>query len=158
MKRHKLVGPNDPILTTISQRLTVGAKVEYANSMERILRMSGNGIGIAANQIGIADRLFLMHDFNEGAYRIITNPEVISASKDTELGREGCLSFPGIFVEIERPVSVVFRYNAVLNFIVTDTIVTHVCDGIEARCFFHELDHINGICCVKTQSDSRASI
>jgi len=101
------------------------------------LMMRERGIGLAANQAGLDLRLFVMYVDKEIFHCF--NPEIIS-SQDVCVMPEGCLSFPGQRLEIERPAKIRARYyNArgleeIREF-----------SGIAARCFQHELDHLNGI-------------
>jgi peptide deformylase len=69
------------------------------------------------------------------------NPKVITVSPDSELGEEGCLSFPNMFLMVKRPEHVIVEFLDRNN-------NKHIIrlDGIDARCFLHELDHLNGVC------------
>ena len=97
-----------------------------------------NGLGLAAPQIGISRRLFVME--TDGERRVCFNPEIVSTSGDLTDYAEGCLSFPGEECKITRPRSVTVRYQTVVGDWVEETL-----DGMTARCFQHELDHLNGI-------------
>lgn len=97
-----------------------------------------NGLGMAAPQIGVSRRLFVMEV--DGERRACFNPEIISTSGDLTDLPEGCLSFPGEECKIKRPRSVAVRYQTVTGDWVEETL-----DGMTARCFQHELDHLNGI-------------
>ena len=97
-----------------------------------------NGLGLSANQCGIKARVFVMGQGDE--YIACFNPEVIAESSETVHMVEGCLSFPMLALRITRPAGVVVDYQDFngehhqANFV-----------GISARCFLHELDHMNGI-------------
>lgn len=107
------------------------------NQMLGLMRME-NGIGLAAPQIGISKRLFVMSV--DGHDRACFNPEVLSASDVLTDFEEGCLSFPGESCIIKRPSSIKVKYqNHFGDWIETDL------TGLEARCFQHELDHLDGI-------------
>ena len=97
-----------------------------------------HGLGMAAPQIGVSRRLFVME--TDGQRRACFNPEIISASEDLTDLPEGCLSFPGEECTIKRPRTVTVRYQTVTGDWVEETL-----DGMTARCFQHELDHLNGI-------------
>jgi peptide deformylase len=97
-----------------------------------------NGIGLAAPQIGISKRVFVMDV--HGRERVCFNPEIVSASDVLSEFPEGCLSFPGEQCTIKRPDTIVVRYQDYRGDWVDDEMV-----GLEARCFQHELDHLNGI-------------
>lgn len=100
------------------------------------------GVGLAAAQVGISKRLFVM-DCSAGkdpAQRIaLINPEVLRV-EGTQTGEEGCLSFPGIFTPVERNLRAVVRAQD-LNGEYFEI------DGMEltARCMLHETDHCDGI-------------
>jgi len=97
-----------------------------------------NGIGLAAPQIGISKRLFVM--YTDKQYRYCFNPSIITVSNETSIIDEGCLSFKEIYYKIERPKIVNVLYYDYLG-----NKKTEVLDGISARCFLHELDHLDGI-------------
>ena len=97
-----------------------------------------NGIGLSATQIGLTQRIFVMRV--HGRERICINPEITESSDVLADYDEGCLSFPGDQCTIKRPDWVNVKYYS------TDGTVTEDClVGLEARCFQHELDHLNGI-------------
>lgn len=95
------------------------------------------GIGLAANQIGQEKRMFVM---NVKGPKTCVNPEVIRSSEEIEYGYEGCLSFKGEFLPIDRAVEIDVQYQTWNGIVVKETI-----RDLEARCFLHELDHLNGI-------------
>jgi len=106
------------------------------------------GIGLAAPQAGILKRAFVIdtspflkddqsiHPFEQ----IFINPEIISQSADKNYYEEGCLSIPGIFEDVLRPKKIAVRYfDANFNRMEEEL------DGIKARIFQHEFDHLDGI-------------
>lgn len=97
-----------------------------------------DGVGLAAPQVGISQRFFVM-DVGNGPVAVI-NPEILEASPETEIAEEGCLSFPEIFVEIERSKRVKVRYQNVRGEFVEEEL-----EGYPARVFQHEFDHLNGV-------------
>lgn len=103
-----------------------------------------NGIGIAAIQIGVASKMFLLEASLVGGDKdddpvAFINPEVLSTSDETEKTDEGCLSFPGIFVPIERP------YRARVRALGIDGETFEVeGEGLLARAIQHENDHLTG--------------
>ena len=107
------------------------------------LMIHSNGMGLAANQIGITKRFFAIGHESFDVFKkpaIIYNPVLISADKEQELGQEGCLSFPGLLLQISRPRIIMVRYqNNKGEFLLSRL------TGLEARCFQHELDHLDGI-------------
>jgi peptide deformylase len=97
-----------------------------------------NGLGLSANQCGVFERVFIVG--NEEIVIVCINPKLIKASDNLIKDNEGCLSFPGLFLKVERPSSVEVEYYD-LQGKKYNTSFT----GLTARCFLHELDHMNGI-------------
>ncbi len=129
--------------------LTVGKPVEvFDENLEKLVAdmfetmYHAEGVGLAAPQIGVSNRLFVM-DCSGGTDPsrrfVIINPEII-ACEGEQIGREGCLSFPGIYTEIKRHMRVVVRFQN-LKGEVQELDTT----GLEARCILHETDHCDGI-------------
>jgi peptide deformylase len=111
--------------------------LDLAHQLLRLMRRE-NGMGLAANQVGIDQRVFVMAV--DSVYRHCFNPEIISSSDQQVVLREGCLSFPGEFCEIERPASVQVRYQDAWGKVHEETLT-----GWHSRCFQHELDHLTGV-------------
>jgi peptide deformylase len=101
------------------------------------------GLGLAANQIGITKRFFAIGHESFDVFKkpaIIYNPVLVNADEEQELAQEGCLSFPGLLLQVSRPRIIMVRYqNNKGEFLLSRL------EGLEARCFQHELDHLNGI-------------
>ena len=97
-----------------------------------------SGIGLSANQCGVQARVFLIghEDFDI----VCINPRVIAQSDKIIKTEEGCLSFPGLFCKIERPDWIDVEFTNEKG----ETLQTRL-EGLTARCFLHELDHMNGI-------------
>jgi peptide deformylase len=108
-----------------------------ADSLRRLMSEQ-QAIGLAAPQVGISKRVFVM-EIN-GRFRTCFNPEILKSSDVSSDFDEGCLSFPGESCKITRPDWVEVRYQQADGASVIDTLVE-----LEARCFQHELDHLNGI-------------
>ena len=108
-----------------------------ANQMFGLMRLE-NGIGLAAPQVGLSKRLFVMSV--DGHDRTCFNPELVAAGSTFVQFQEGCLSFPGESCILNRPDEIQVRYQ---NHYGDWTEVTLT--GLEARCFQHELDHLDGI-------------
>ena len=101
------------------------------------------GMGLAANQVGITKRFFAIgHEsfdtFNKHA--IIWNPSIKNFSNEKVIDVEGCLSFKGIWLKVERPKTVEVQYETTQGEIKTAQL-----DGMESKCFQHECDHLEGI-------------
>ncbi|MBL7016758.1 MAG: peptide deformylase, partial [Kiritimatiellales bacterium] len=125
------------------------------------LMYSAEGIGLAAEQIGRTEALFVLdiparadqdeqgRPLNPGVTMpmAVFNPEIIGASKEMDVMEEGCLSFPGLQVDVTRPKEVVLRYldrdgkEQTLN-----------AKGLLARAIQHENDHLNGVLLVDYMS------
>lgn len=103
--------------------------------------LSNDGIGLAANQIGIRARVFAMgHVDNPSEAQAFFNPMVIATVDLIEDLEEGCLSFPGIYVNIKRPKKILARWqNSQGEWEESEF------DGYNCKCFLHELDHLEGI-------------
>jgi len=101
------------------------------------------GIGLAAPQIGIGKRLFVMDCVKEeGATpepMVLINPEITWSSDDTNVYEEGCLSIPEQFAEVTRPSEVEVTWQDV-----TGAQHSEKFDGLWATCAQHEIDHLNG--------------
>lgn len=95
------------------------------------------GVGLSANQVGLDLRVFVM---GLGETKIaVFNPEIIEYSKTEELFNEGCLSYPGIMLSIKRPTKIKAKYQDE-----TGQIIEQEFNGLTARIFQHEYDHMNG--------------
>jgi peptide deformylase len=104
-----------------------------------------NGIGLSANQVGVPYRVFCMAlsqitDPKKMNIMIAFNPRIISVSDETIAREEGCLSYPGLMLNVERPKSIVMEYQNVFGHMLKDTFV-----GLEARIAQHENSHLDGI-------------
>ncbi len=100
--------------------------------------VDSNGLGLAAPQIGILRRVVLIVD-TEGEILELINPQIIHREGEQE-GLEGCLSLPGLWGKVLRPMTVTVeaQNRTGTTFQVTGT-------GLVARCFCHEIDHLEGI-------------
>jgi peptide deformylase len=100
------------------------------------------GVGLAAPQVGVAKRLLVMDCAGRDeppAKVVLINPEIL-VTEGKQLGDEGCLSFPGVYFQVERPKRVVARaQNLEGEWFEIDAM------DLPARCILHENDHLNGI-------------
>ena len=101
------------------------------------LMLEKNGVGLAAPQVGINRRFFLMRV--EGKDYVCINPRIIKAHPKSITVKEGCLSFPGLEVPVERPATIKVEYQEQSGMKRSRTL-----KGTLARVFQHELDHLNG--------------
>jgi peptide deformylase len=98
------------------------------------------GVGLAAPQLGISQRLLVYRVGPDAPVIVLANPEVEWSSGDLEAGEEGCLSIPGVTVDVERPVHVRVRAQDEEG----DLRVVEA-SGLEARVIQHEIDHLDGV-------------
>lgn len=108
----------------------------FASSLVETCKLY-NGYGLSANQCGFEYRVFVMGTGDE--YVAYFNPKVIETEGECQL-EEGCLSFPLLGLKVTRAKKITVEYQ---DF--TGQSHTKTFDGITARCFLHELDHMNGI-------------
>jgi peptide deformylase len=133
----------DPVLSTVCDPVTAdefGPELERFGKLmlETIRRM---GIGLAAPQIGLTKRVFVMVRQDESLPPIIAvNPEVLPTGPDVPHA-EGCLSLPGLTEQVMRPPRAEMRYQEPL----TGEWRSVILEGYDAFCAQHELDHLNGI-------------
>ena len=113
---------------------------------------SANGVGLAAPQIGLNIRIFILDAGSRDEEKkpiTIINPKIISLEKNTVPYEEGCLSFPEHFAEIDRPENINIEYLDENNSKKSSSF-----KGFESRIIQHELDHLNG-CLLYTSPSPR---
>ena len=98
-----------------------------------------DGVGLAAPQIGVNSRLFVIHIKNTEK-RAYINPQIIETSVETETAEEGCLSIPGVWHDVERPLRVTVQAQDLEG-----KSFTVKAEGLLARAIQHETDHLNGV-------------
>ena len=111
--------------------------VKLAEQMHTLM-IQNNGIGLAAPQVNIDKSFFIIGD--KTRYKLAVNPKIIETSEEKVLMTEGCLSFPGLFLKVLRPLNCVVEY--VNN---KGETVNEKLEGMMSRVFQHETDHLNGI-------------
>lgn len=113
--------------------------IELARAMAQSM-YAASGIGLAATQVGVLKRV-IVYDLgdDEPALTALCNPVITDASEDTEIDDEGCLSFPGISVPVERSTTVTCEALTVRG-----EPVRIVAEGLHARLLQHEIDHLDG--------------
>jgi peptide deformylase len=135
----------DPVLrqSALEVRDFDGALARLAEDMVLTMRAS-EGVGLAANQVGVLRRLFTFDDPGEDGEEprsgAVVNPVLLGSSEETEVADEGCLSFPGLFYPVERQLEVVVRHQD-LHGEEHETALR----GFGARIWLHEMDHLNGV-------------
>ncbi|MBD0348152.1 MAG: peptide deformylase [Thermoleophilia bacterium] len=103
-----------------------------------VLMQEANGVGLAANQVGVLRRVFVMRPEEEPV--AVVNPVIASTGDERETDEEGCLSMPAVLVPVERSVSVRLEGRDVQGGALTLEL-----EGLAARVAQHELDHLDGI-------------
>lgn len=106
---------------------------DFAQDLVNKMRAFG-GIGLSANQVGIPYKIFALE--SEPTY-VVINPRILEMSEEQITLEEGCLSYPGLIVKVKRPIWVKVRFNYP-----NGSAGTHRFEGMSARCFLHEYDHI----------------
>jgi peptide deformylase len=131
----------DPVLRERARRVeAVDAVVrDQIREMTRLLDHAMEA-GLAATQIGVLNRVFVYRTELDGPIRAIVNPELEWASEETDVAEEGCLSIPGIWIEVERPARVRMR-----GLDEHGEPVAIEAELPEARVLQHELDHLDGV-------------
>jgi peptide deformylase len=137
----------DKYLTTVCDPVKPTDNVIWQiKQMRKFLGQQATGCGLAANQVGFKNQVIIvMNDY--GHFDTYINPEILSHSADFSDYPEGCLSYPGVTKVINRPISIILRWDNVSRFSHTEKI-----EGFLARVIQHEIDHLNGQCIVGEQS------
>jgi peptide deformylase len=104
------------------------------------LMQDAMGVGLAAPQLGLSQRLLVYQVGQEAPLVALVNPEVEWRSDEQEEAEEGCLSIPGVAVDIDRPVHVRVRAQDESG----DSCLVEA-SGLEARVIQHEIDHLDGV-------------
>ena len=140
----------DPVLKTRAARVKEFDDALLRLTEEMLVTMrEREGVGLAANQVGRLRRV-LVAGIEEDEY-VLVNPVIEARSDETEVLAEGCLSIPGIQVDVERPVTVtVSGQNA------DGEEIRFEAKGLLARVFQHEVDHLDGVLILdRTDRESR---
>lgn len=98
------------------------------------------GIGLAATQLGVLHRVLVYRAYSDDPLTALVNPVIEWAAEELETLEEGCLSLPGVHVEVERPAQVRVRARDIAG---KELVVE--AEGLEARVIQHEIDHLDGI-------------
>ncbi len=129
----------DPVLKTPAAAvIEIDGKVaRLVDDMFETLYTSDNGLGLAAPQIGVQKQIFVWEVDDE--QMVIINPEIVESSGEWVYD-EGCLSIPGLYVEIIRPNEVLMRGRTL-----DGNEIEIEAKELMGRLFQHELDHLNGV-------------
>ena len=141
----KLVDEYDPILRQPTKPVLFAGgeddmKPSYLGmSLAETLAKSKAGLGLAANQVGLPYRAFAMNTGDK--IWIFLNPKITWLSEEVSNYKEGCLSFPGLYLQMKRPASVEIEFQAMGG-----EVMKQQFDGLTARIVLHEMDHLDGVC------------
>ena len=144
-----LINPKDPRLLMqvaefkddMLEHFKLKDRKELGTIMYDTMKKYG-GIGLSANQVGLPYRMFVMGGhprIEDGKVRYVFNPLVNDVSEETIVFKEGCLSFPFLFLSIKRPKWVSIKYTDENNEEIEETL-----HSMSARIFQHENEHMNG--------------
>ena len=150
----KLIYEHDPVLKEKAESWDFKNHVNAAvieNEMLETMR-SSNGIGLAANQVGLLRRVFVMK-LQDGREIGCFNPWIMFGDNDKITGEEGCLSFPNLWLKVKRDNKITASY---LDNTGKQCIIE--LEGIDARCFQHELDHLDGVTFTEYVSDLKLQL
>jgi peptide deformylase len=129
----------DPVLKTRAARVKEFDDALLRLTEEMLVTMrEREGVGLAANQVGRLRRV-LVAGIEEDEY-VLINPVIEARSDETEVLAEGCLSIPGILVDVERPVAVTVSGQDAAG-----EELRFEAEGLLARVFQHEVDHLDGV-------------
>jgi peptide deformylase len=131
----------DPVLRAVAvpvERFDEDLAQE-AESMGRLMH-DALGVGLAATQLGILHRVLVYQAYADDPVSVLVNPEIEWRSDELELAEEGCLSLPGVHVEVERNAAIRVRARDAAG----DEIEVDA-EGLEARVIQHEIDHLDGM-------------
>lgn len=133
-----LLPDTDPMLHRVMPVFTFDGSVDPVELTDAMwaCQKEHDAVGLAANQVGLEHRVFVM-GLDEKI--VCFNPEVIE-QHDPRVGMEGCLTYPGLALDVSRPFTILARYQDA-----SGTVVERSFEGLLARCFCHETDHVNGI-------------
>jgi peptide deformylase len=142
----------DPVLRTRARPVEVFDET-LAEEVQRMGRLMDDaiGIGLAATQLGVMHRVLVYRVEPDAPLGVLVNPEIEWKGDELEVMEEGCLSLPGVGVEVERPVHVRVRATDERG-----APLTIEASGLEARVIQHEVDHLDGVLILdRTTRDQR---
>jgi peptide deformylase len=121
-----------------------------AEKMGRLMH-DARGVGLAATQVGVLQRLFVFQRGGDDDVTAIVNPEITKRSRSTDVADEGCLSLQGVLVPVERAIEVTIEGQDL-----SGAALTFELEEMDARVVQHELDHLDGVLMLeRTDDDSR---
>ena len=143
MIRSLVYFPDDRLTTVCSPVIEFDKKLQTLVEDLFDTMYAYDGIGLAAPQVGVLKNVFVI-DCRKGKkpYNPVAfiNPHIVSSTSTFETAEEGCLSIPGVFLPVPRAARVGFSSRGLRGEYLSGDL-----RGLEARCFFHEYDHGQGI-------------
>lgn len=139
----RLVKSPDPWLEKIVKPFDFSTLDAQTIALDMIQLMSEEGgIGLSANQVGLDAQIFVMkpHLLEDNKVITVINPQILEVTKETDTMPEGCLSHPDLYLTVKRPKGLVAKYLDI-----NEKECTIELYDLDARCFLHEFDHLNGI-------------
>ena len=138
-KVSKLLEPNNILLRTTMELSKdcdrEKVRQDLIDSMEHY-----QGVGLSANQIGVAERVFIMYeDVNTRKILTCFNPKIVETSKEEISINEGCLTYPGVWLMVKRPIAIKVEFEDEKGKKHKRTF-----DDLSSRIFQHEYDHMEG--------------
>ena len=131
----------DPVLRSRASEVSeFGPELEREVSRMVSIMRDAMGVGLAATQLGVLRRLLVFQAGQAANPSALANPEIEWLSDELEIAEEGCLSLPGIGVDVERPL-----HARVRGLDVSGEPMLIEASGLEARVLQHEIDHLDGI-------------
>mgnify|MGYP000001377239 CR=1 FL=1 len=141
----------DPVLRKRAEPVAADAKTAALIAAMFQRMYTSKGVGLAAPQVGLRQRVLVLNEHGDperadGEIALI-NPTVLERNGAPVIYEEGCLSFPGIYAEVERPSTCRVRYEDV-----TGSVHEVEFEGFVARIVQHEYDHLEGVLLVDRMS------
>ncbi len=157
MAKLEIITIPHPVLKTVASHVVSVDEAVRRQMQDMLETMYGApGIGLAANQVNILNRVLVMDVSareEEKTPVCMANPEIVWVSEELSTMEEGCLSIPGQYALVERPASVRVKYLDIDN---REQIFEG--EGLASHCVQHEIDHLNGILCIDYLSKLKRNI
>lgn len=151
------LGPHDSLIQpSTNWEFDIDGDAEQLEKDMIEFMLANKGIGLAANQIGLTKRVFVMGSNTVPDFPVpfaVFNPVIKEASTELVLDQEGCLSYPDLFLKVKRPSWIVAEYQDSKG-----TVKEIHIDGYLSKCFQHEFDHLNGVCFVDRVSQMKLQL
>ena len=154
MAIYQLVKNNNPLLTIPLSGVSENADREQIKNDLIETMKNFSGVGLSANQVGIMERVFVIYgDFDKREVIVCFNPKITHESEEQDFMDEGCLSYPGLWLKVKRPIWIEVEYENE-----NGEQIENKFGGVEARVFQHEYDHMEGTDFTKKVSKLRLSM